>query len=148
MTLERALARSLKKKPPAAPKSRQKDGERPQHLILGERGEGMAVEYLRAKGYAILQRNVRFPYGEIDIVTRFKDEIVFVEVRTRTIGKILPADCTVGPNKLRKLTACAEAWADSRSYRGFMRIDLIAITIDKEKHVKIEHIENITEAIS
>lgn len=148
MTLERALAQSLKQKPVPAAKPAKSEKDKPAHLLLGERGEDMAVEFLLTQGFTVLQRNVRFKWGEIDIVAKQGNEIVFVEVRTRRIGKILPAACTVGPNKLGKLERCAETWAQERHYRGLMRIDLVAITIDRAGDAKIEHLKCITEAIS
>jgi putative endonuclease len=50
---------------------------------LGSAGERMAAEFLRRKGYRILERNYRTPYGEIDLIARDKQEIIFIEVRTR-----------------------------------------------------------------
>lgn len=51
---------------------------------LGREGEQSALEYLEGKGYKILERNYRTPFGEIDIVAEEKDVIVFVEVKRRS----------------------------------------------------------------
>ncbi len=49
----------------------------------GKEGEAFAVQYLKKKGYRILESNYQTPIGEIDIVARDRDTIVFVEVKTR-----------------------------------------------------------------
>ena len=51
---------------------------------LGRIGENLASEYLEKQGYLILERNFACRQGEIDIIAREKDEIVFVEVKTRS----------------------------------------------------------------
>lgn len=149
MTLARALERSIKKKDSITcdKHTQQNNIPRLAHLALGKLGEELATDFLREKGYQILHRNVPFRYGEIDIIARDGDEIVFVEVRTRTNGKIAPPETTVGPHKIRTLIRCAHAWADSVRYLGFWRIDLVAITVTNTEN-KIEHIRTITEAIS
>lgn len=56
----------------------------PEHLRLGEEGEDFAVRHLKRNGYKVLYRNFRAPHGgEVDIVCREKDVLVFVEVKTR-----------------------------------------------------------------
>lgn len=122
--------------------------EAPEHLQLGVKGENLASEYLLRKNYTIIARNVRYRFGEIDIIAKDKDEIVFVEVRTRSIGYIMPADRTVGPDKLSKLTKAANIWVENNNYNGFWRIDLVAITIDQYGKEEIEHIKDITEGIA
>ncbi|MBP5618294.1 MAG: YraN family protein, partial [Clostridia bacterium] len=52
----------------------------------GERGEKLAARYLRRKGYRILERNFQTRFGEIDLIARKGDQLVFVEVKTRAPG--------------------------------------------------------------
>lgn len=121
--------------------------EKPEHLKTGESGEEMAVNFLRAAGYGVIGRNVRYPWGEIDIIAKKHDEIIFVEVRTRRAGWMMPPELTVGPNKLRRLVRAARTWTEQKRYMGFWRIDLIAITINGDCEPAFEHIESITEGI-
>ena len=59
---------------------------------LGNLGEALAANYLKKLGYQILERNYRKKWGELDIVTRFKNNIVFVEVKSQEKGtKFFPA---------------------------------------------------------
>ncbi len=57
------------------------------HLLTGEWGEDLAVKCLRAKKYRILGRRVRIGRGEIDIVARDGEQLVFVEVKARATAK-------------------------------------------------------------
>src|ERR1700727_2009667 len=54
--------------------------------VLGLRGESLAAEHLRARGYVVLARNVRTPQGEIDLIARDGEALAFVEVKTRRVG--------------------------------------------------------------
>lgn len=153
MSLERALKRSLQKKNrSSAIKSSGKDlpsisPQSPLHLRRGIFGEEKAAEYLERIGYKIIARNVSCRFGEIDIIACDGDEMVFVEVRTRSRGWMMPPECTVGPEKLKKLKRAARIWTENRNYTGFWRIDLIAVTLDEDKLSSIEHIKEITEGI-
>lgn len=150
MSLERALSQSVKKslhKSKHCVSKEKPTEETAPHLRLGRQGEDIAAEYLTSCGYEVLARNVSYKWGEIDLVCQYDDEIIFVEVRTRSVGMLLPPEMTVGPNKLQKLTKSARTWAESRNYTGFWRIDLLAITFSNDNSSKIEHIKNITEGI-
>ncbi|NTW06664.1 MAG: YraN family protein, partial [Syntrophaceae bacterium] len=57
-------------------------------ISTGKDGEQIAAAYLKKKGYRICETNFRCPLGEIDIIAREKDEIVFIEVKTRKSNKL------------------------------------------------------------
>ncbi len=86
-------------------------GQPPEHLRLGARGEKLACAYLRREGYKILYRNFRGRRGgEVDIVCRDRDTLVFAEVKTRTredFGR--PADA-VNAAKQKLISRGALAW--------------------------------------
>lgn len=153
MTLKRALERCLIDNNTTAARnvstSKKADSfsNKPKHLQTGEMGEDMAAEFLSSLGYRIIDRNIRYKCGEIDIIASERDEIVFVEVRTRSVGWIMPAEFTVGPSKIKKLIKSARIWTEGKNYCGFWRIDLIAITINVGCESIIEHFVNITEGI-
>jgi putative endonuclease len=153
MSLERALKRSLQERNKVSTqKSSGKDQSDPSkklplHLQTGKYGEEKAAEYLTQIGYRIIAKNVSCRHGEIDIIANDGDEIVFVEVRTRSFGWVMPPEFTVGPEKIKKLKRAARIWTESRKYIGFWRIDLIAITIKEGSGPSIEHIKDITEGI-
>lgn len=100
------------------------------HLEFGAEGEKLAASVLARRGWRILGRNVRVGNGELDIVAMDGDELVFVEVRTRSVGRVLPPDMTVGPRKIKKLLRAARRYVEKISYEGNWRIDVAAITED------------------
>ncbi|WP_181431228.1 YraN family protein [Curtobacterium sp. MCBD17_021] len=110
----------------------------------GNTGEDHAVEWLVRHGFAIIDRNWRCARGELDIVARDGDTIVFVEVKTRTgqtTGHPLEA---VTPRKLGRIRGLVPAWfhAHREQTARAIRIDCIAVTI-VAGHVAIEHVEAV-----
>jgi putative endonuclease len=95
---------------------------------IGRWGEDVAARFLQAKGYEILQRNVRTAYGELDIIARWGGTIVFVEVKTRTSSSFGLPEISVGTRKIRHLLDSAQAFM--QVYTGLeeeWRVDVIAI---------------------
>ncbi len=76
---------------------------------LGERGENVAARFLRDKGLKVLLRNYRCPLGEIDIIARDGDVLVFVEVKTRTADEPTPED-QVNHHKQHQLSKVAKTY--------------------------------------
>lgn len=144
MSMQRALERAVRSE---GTDKKRRLSDAPKHISFGIEGENLAASYLLSHGYSIIDRNVRYKWGEIDIIALYNDEIVFAEVRTRHTNKVMPADTTVGPSKIAKLILSAKTWAESRMYEGYYRIDLIAITVSEGEAPVIEHIKDITEAI-
>lgn len=109
----------------------------------GNLGEDLAAQYLEAHGYKIIDRNVKFPYGEIDILASLKKTIVIVEVKTvRGGGFGLAQDLVrfAKQNKLRLLARGVE-----QQYPGkTIRIDVIGVDLSSGEP-KTEHIESAVE---
>ena len=113
---------------------------------VGKEGEDIACEFLRKKGYKIIDRNYRKKYTELDIIATKNKILVFVEVKTRTTNKFgLPKE-QITNAKLRSLKKSAEYYKLShKNLPDRMRIDLISIMLDKtDDKSSIEHIEDIT----
>jgi putative endonuclease len=108
---------------------------------VGRRGEDLAARHLQQLGFDILDRNVRLPGGEIDLVVREGDEVVFVEVKTRIGDASLAPDELVGAAKLARLEHLAEAYMARREADDAnWRIDVVAIVIARNGHVvRIDH---------
>jgi putative endonuclease len=97
----------------------------------GRGAEGRAVAHLASLGYQIVERNARTAGGEIDIVAREGDELVFVEVRSRADDTAGRAEDTVGPAKRRRVARAAAAYLVERNpHRATCRFDVVAITGD------------------
>lgn len=112
---------------------------------LGNLGEDVAQKYLTKKGYKIIERNFQTKWGEIDLICRERDTIVFVEVKTRVGERFgLPEDA-FNRDKLTRLKRNAVAYMSFRA-KNFnkYRIDAVCIVLDELKIVKkINYYENI-----
>lgn len=114
------------------------------HLDLGSAGESLACRELSRLGYRVIDTNVRMKMGELDIVAEEGGEMVVVEVRTRTLGKMLPPEATVGPSKIRKLVRTGTAYMASKEWEGPWRIDVAAITVGPGEKPVLEIFKDIT----
>lgn len=108
---------------------------------IGRDGERRACEFLRRRGYRIIETNVRSRLGEIDVVCRDETTVVFAEVKTRTSDRFgTPAEA-VTPRKQAKLRALARAYlADRGLDDAEARFDVLAVRLDADPPV-VEHIE-------
>lgn len=113
-------------------------------LQLGQWGEEEAAKKLLQMNWRILGRNVRFRCGELDIIACEGNELVVVEVRTRTVGELLPPEDSVGPKKLAKLVRAGRIYVERAQWNGPWRIDLISITVDRTGKAHLEHYRDIT----
>ena len=122
------------------------DGDKSGNLSVGERGEAIAEAYLRGRGFTILEKNYRGKTGEIDIVAREGDTIVFVEVKARRNLAYGPPQLAVTPFKQRQISRTALAWlAHHRKPNAIARFDVIAILVPEHELPQIEHIRNAFE---
>jgi putative endonuclease len=93
---------------------------------VGKWGEETAAEYLTQKGYEVIGQNVRTPYGEIDIVAKQGETIIFVEVKTRTSNRMGLPEESVTARKREHMIACAEHYAAEHEV-DIWQIDVISI---------------------
>jgi putative endonuclease len=108
-------------------------------------GEDAAVNYLKKKGYQIIERNFRKGYGEIDIVSVHNNILVFVEVKARTTTLYGGAIEAISYSKLQKLIRTCEYYKMLHpKLPESLRIDAILIDLENGEVKKIEHIENIS----
>lgn len=109
---------------------------------LGTLGERAAEAYLASLGYTILARNYRCLWGEIDLVARDGDTLVFVEVRARRSRSYGIPEESVTVAKVRRLIATAETYLQEHDLEiSQWRIDLVAVEhAGGQRHVR--HIPN------
>ena len=109
------------------------------HLVRGRRAEQIAEGFLRAQGFEILERNVRFPVGEIDLVARERDALCFVEVRSTASQAWGGAAASVTRPKQRRLIRAAAWYLESRR-PSFLdaRFDVVAIEWQHEHAPTVE----------
>ena len=112
--------------------------------IRGKKGEDLACRYLKEQGYRILDRNVRYKMGEIDIVAQIDDTICFVEVKARTrIDYGMPRDA-VDARKQQKLVRCGQLYLKLHpgyAQRFSPRMDIVEI-LYREDGVFARHTPN------
>lgn len=116
---------------------------------LGDRGERKAAGFLRRQGFRILARQYANPYGEIDLIARDGDAIVFVEVKTRRSDVAgLPVEA-VTSDKQRKMTKTALVWLKRRGLlESHCRFDVVSILWPEDsKAPQITHYKNAFPAI-
>jgi putative endonuclease len=112
--------------------------------LTGQRGEDLAAAFLQRRGYDLVVRNWRCRAGEIDIVARQGDTLVFVEVRTRrgpTWGT--PEESITAPKKARLIELAQTYLQELAAVEQLWRIDVIAILLGTQGHAAhINHIES------
>ncbi len=113
-------------------------------MTLGGWGEDLAENYLKKRGYIIVERNFRCRLGELDIIALDGAELVFIEVKTRKSRSYgLPCEA-VNAEKLRHLKRTAAYYtAVASEEKRDARLDVIEILTDGERTF-LRHIENIT----
>jgi len=114
-------------------------------------GEDLAEQHLLGAGYRVLERNFRTRYGELDLVARRPEALVFCEVKTLVAGSASgppsPLEA-IGPAKRRQVRLMAAQWLASRSrpdrpVGASLRFDAIGVTLTRAGEViDIEHLEN------
>lgn len=98
------------------------------HLEFGREGEACAEALLVAKGFVVLARNYRTRGGEVDLICRHGDTLVFVEVKARQAGSLARPDEAVTPAKRRKIVRAATAYlSEGHLWDRPCRFDVVAV---------------------
>lgn len=112
---------------------------------FGHEGESIAVRYLKQCGYKIVEQNYRNRIGEIDIIARDRDTIVFVEVKSRRSDQYGDPKGAVTPGKQRKISMVALYYLKvNRQSNHKARFDVVTVLERQEKPV-VEIIKNAFE---
>ncbi len=114
--------------------------------LLGDRGERLAARHLRRQGLRVILRGYRTAQGEIDLIARDGDTLVFVEVKTRRQGQ--PAEAVTLEKQRRLTRATLQFLKQHRLLSVPCRFDVVAIVWpDDSRNPIIEHIRNAFEAV-
>ncbi|MCL3780068.1 endonuclease [Prolixibacteraceae bacterium JC049] len=111
-----------------------------QHNELGKKGEEIALQFLRKNEYRILETNWRFGQQEIDIIAEKGEELIIVEVKTRSSNYYQAPWEAISKQKQRFLINAAEAYIQKNDVDLETRFDVISIVIVNGK-TELEHIE-------
>ena len=115
-----------------------------QHNAIGKQGEELARKYLANRGYRILEQNYKTRRGEIDLVARYKNTLIIIEVRTKHHEQFGTPEETIDYKKRLRLLKNANAYVAKVKHSGPYRIDVICVIIDQNNDPqRITHYENI-----
>lgn len=125
------------------------DGERRDpRQALGRAAEDAAAIHLARAGLRVVERNVRLGHGEIDLVCRDGDVVVFVEVKCRRATWGDPPAAAVSWHKQRRLTRLAQHYLKWRRLDGARcRFDVISVTLDAVGRAGIAHVRGAFDAV-
>jgi putative endonuclease len=117
-------------------------------ITTGKEGEKIAAAYLKKNGYRIIEINFRCPIGEIDIVAKEKNDLVFVEVKTRKSINLGYPEQAVGIRKQKKMSQLALWYLQKRKIAEInARFDVVAINLIPEKN-EVKLIKNAFDFIA
>jgi len=122
---------------------RRKKAKLPLHLQHGIRGERAAKKLLKKRGMKYLTANFKSDYGEIDLIFRDKDCLVFIEVKTRSQENwTRPATAVDGQKKWRLSKTALYYLRLLKNPRIKFRFDIVEVLLEGERVKEIRHIEN------
>jgi len=114
---------------------------RPARAIAGEKAEALAAEFLAARGMTIVERNFRRRCGELDLIARDGDTLVFVEVRLRTRSDFGGAAASITARKRSRMTAAAGLYLARLARTPPCRFD--AVLLDAIDSSRIEWLKDV-----
>ena len=113
------------------------------HNDLGHWGEDVAADYLRRKGYVIVERDWKSGHRDLDIIAWDGQTLVFVEVKTRRNRIFAEPEEAVNYQKLNNLRRAANHYINFRQIDNEYRFDIVAIVGLPGTEPEIEHIEDV-----
>lgn len=129
-------------------KQSQKEGMVDTRRKLGNRGEKIAAKFLRKQGYQIIEKNYRSRLGEIDIVAKEGESIVFVEVKTRCSTDFGLPEEALSYDKRRRLSKLALGYLAHRRIKDTnCRFDVVSILMDNNRANHVKLIKNAFPAV-
>jgi putative endonuclease len=112
--------------------------------VLGAYGEQLAARYLEDRGLQVLDRNWRCAHGEVDLVARDGDCLVFCEVKTRRSERFGAPVEAVTRHKETRLRRLASAWLQEHEVRGGrVRIDVIGVLRPVTGPARVRHVMGV-----
>lgn len=111
------------------------------HNRLGEKGEKLAIDLLRNKGYSVLDENWRSGRNEVDIIAKIGDTVVFVEVKTRSTAYFGNPGEAVSEAKQKRIIQAANDYLLEHELDLEARFDVISV-VTTEKETALDHMED------
>ena len=112
-------------------------------IIVGNKGEDIAAEYLINEGYEILARNWRWKRAEVDIIARKNNCLIMAEVKTRTYTYFGTPDNFVTNQKEKMLLEAGYQYAEEINHEWTVQVDIIAIVLKEDGGHTLQHFEDV-----
>jgi len=110
--------------------------------ITGDTAEQIAREYLANKGYKIIVCNWHYGHLELDIIARDGEELVIVEVKSKTGEDFAHPSDAISEKKIRQVIEAADVWVVQSGWDGDTRFDLITVVFTGPDSYELEHYDN------
>ena len=112
-------------------------------ITLGKKGENLATDYLKQQGLSIVEQNYRQKTGEIDIIARDGNCLVFVEVKTRnSVQYGMPYEAVTARKQMQISKTALDYLTRNKLADQAARFDVISIIMKKDGKAEIEHLPN------
>lgn len=112
------------------------------HIDIGRKAEEAASDFLVDKGYILLEKNWRWKKAEIDIIARYGDELVFIEVKGRSSIKYGNPELAISPQKRLLMVDASTRYMEIINHEWAIRFDVISVIIQNDQVVQIDHFED------
>ncbi|HEY1025018.1 MAG TPA: YraN family protein [Sphingobacteriaceae bacterium] len=112
------------------------------HNDFGKLGEKLAKSFLEKEGYEIVAENWTFGKAEVDVIAYKDEQLIFVEVKTRSSNAFGEPEDFVGFSKQRLLERAANGYIYKTNFNGEIRFDIVSILFNREGGYQIRHIED------
>lgn len=112
------------------------------HTDFGKLAEELAVDFLERKGYQILVKNYRFLKSEIDIIAKFDNKIIIVEVKARSTDAFILPQEAINKKKIKMLVLGANHFSEEYKEDLETQFDIISVLPDESGKLEITHIED------
>jgi putative endonuclease len=113
-----------------------------QHNHTGKKGEEIAANFLRSKGYEILDENWTHGKIEIDLIALYQHTLIFIEVKTRSSLGFGNPEEFVDQKKQQQMQMGAQAYLEIMEHDSEIRFDIIAVWMQRDNQFKITHFED------
>lgn len=100
---------------------------------IGQLGEKLAAEFLKKNGAEVIDKNFYTRFGELDLIAKLGNEILFCEVKTRTSAEYGYPELAVGREKIDHLTKAIGIYLTEKRLDNFWRLDVLAVELDAVK---------------
>jgi putative endonuclease len=112
------------------------------HIQLGKIGESIALDFLIKSGYDILETNWSIGKAEVDIIARYEDILIFIEVKTRGSNQHGSPEEKVTSKKQRMISSAASKYMELIDYDWEVRFDIITVVYKNQNDFNLEHFKD------